>query len=332
MPRQTFVKKITSDELTAQINPDNIKLMNKFLKEKSTRSSDKTIDVYRSNLIMFFTWNLLNNENKHFTKIKKLEFADFFSFLVDELKLGSARLNNIRSVLSSLSIFIEKFFDEEYPAFRNVILKTIESSPKEPRRQKTVFSEEQIEKLLNWLSDNKQYQQACWVGLAVTSGARFAELLRIDVNLLDENKTAFGDIFLITLQPIKTKGRGKSGKALYKYILREQFLPYYRKWLDERNKILLEKNLFHNSMFIKEDGSPATESTVRYWLESINKFMGIPTYCHSFRHFFVTLLSRKNIPYQLIQAIVGWNSSEMCVLYDDTLVSDKEWKELDNLK
>ena len=33
MPRKTYRKIITSEELTKQINPENIKLMDKFLKE-----------------------------------------------------------------------------------------------------------------------------------------------------------------------------------------------------------------------------------------------------------------------------------------------------------
>lgn len=131
MPRETFRDKITSPELTKQINPENIKLMEKFLKDKAIRTSQKTIVVYESNLTMFLTWNLLYNENKFFIDIKKLEFSDFFSFASTELKLGSARLNNLRSTLSSLSSFIEKFFDEDYPDFRNVILRIVESSPKE---------------------------------------------------------------------------------------------------------------------------------------------------------------------------------------------------------
>jgi len=176
MPRKTFKNKITSDELTKQINPENIDLLKKFLKEKATRTSDKTIVVYESNMMMFFTWNLLHNNNKFFIDIKKLEFADFFSFAVEELKVGSSKQNNMRSTLSSFSNFIEKFFDEDYPNFRNVILRIVESSPKEARREKTILTDEQIEDLLSHLKETNK-QQACWVALAITSGARFSELL-----------------------------------------------------------------------------------------------------------------------------------------------------------
>jgi site-specific recombinase XerD len=331
MPRKTYRNKITSEELTSQINPENISLMKRFLKDKQIRTSAKTITVYESNLIMFFTWNLLNNNNKKFTDIKKLEFSEFFSFASDELKLGSARLNNIRSTLSSLSNFIMKFYDEEYPNFRNVILNVIESSPKEMRREKTILTDEQIEDLLNYL-EKKDKQQACWVALAITSGARFAELLCFETDLIDENRTAFGDLFLETTRQIKTKGRGKSGKLLYKYILREKFLPFYKEWIKERDKILKEKKLNHNFLFIKQDGNPATGATVRGWIDDFEKYLGVPFYAHALRHYLVTLFSKKNIPPFLIKELMGWSSLEMVQIYDDSSMKDREYDELKNLK
>ena len=331
MPRKTFVKKITSDELTEKIEEDNIELMKDFLREKSIRTSKSTITVYESNLIIFFTWNLLHNKNKYFVKIKKIEFSKFFSFAVEELKWGSARINNMRSTLSSFSNFIEKFYDEEYPNFRNVILKIIDSSPKEVRREKVILTDEQIEVLLSHLFETDK-QQACWVALAIFSGARFSELLLFTLDLIDENKTAFGDLFLETTKEIKTKGRGKSGKLLYKYILKDKFMPYYKAWLAERKTILKENKVSHQQLFIKKDGTPATSSTVRGWVKEFEKYLGIPFYPHALRHYLTTLLSKKNIPPTLIKEIFGWSSVDMVEIYDDTSAKDKDYPELENLK
>jgi len=331
MPRKTFRNVVTSPELTKQINPENINLMKRFIKEKSIRASATTLVVYESNLTIFFTWNLLHNTNKLFTDIKKLEFADFFSFAVDELQLGSARLNNTRSTLSSFSAFIEKFYDEQYPNFRNVILKVVDSSPKEERREKTILTDEQVELLLDHLSKTNK-QQACWLALAITSGARFSELLRFELNLIDESRTAFGDLFLETTRQIKTKGRGKSGKLLYKYILREKFLPYYKEWIIEREATLEKKGLTHEFLFIKADGEPATDATVRCWVADFEEYLKVPFYTHALRHYLTTLLSKKNIPYALIKEIFGWSSINMVDVYDDSTAKDRVYKELENLR
>lgn len=80
MTRTTFKKIIVTDEHLKNVNPKNESLKNAFLKEKNTRASDMTIEAYRSDLNIFFVWNMLNNSNKFFIDIKKLEFADFFFF------------------------------------------------------------------------------------------------------------------------------------------------------------------------------------------------------------------------------------------------------------
>lgn len=331
MARKTYRKIITSDKLIKKINKSNMELAERFLKTKSRDLSPKSIEVYRSNLNIFFVWNLQHNNNKHFTEIKKLEFSDFFNYAAEEMDMGSARLNNMRSTLSSLSIFIEKFYDEEYPNFRNVILSIIDSAPKEQRREKTVLTDEQVEKLLEHLSKTDS-QQACWLALAVCSGARFSELLNFEVDLIDKNKTAFGDLFLETTRPIRTKGRGKGGKMLHKYILRDKFLPFFDDWIEKRAIILKENGIENNSLFIQSNGKPVTTSTVQNWTKGFEKFLGVNVYTHSFRHFFVTLLSRKNIPHHLIKAIVGWEDVGMVEVYNDQTIGEMDFPELENLK
>jgi site-specific recombinase XerD len=331
MPRKTVRNKITSDEKTEKINKANKDLMNRFLKYKAIKVSPNTIKVYDSNLLIFFTWNLIHNENKHFVEIKKLEFSNFFYFASEELELGSSRLNNLRSTLSSFSSFIEKFYDEEYPDFRNVILNVVESAPKEVRREKTILTDEQIDDLLDYLSA-RDSQQACWLALAICSGARFSELLRFKTDLIDEERTAFGDVFLETTRKIKTKGRGKSGKLLYKYIFKEKFLPYYRVWLEERKNILKENEKEHEYLFVKENGKPITGTIVRGWLEDFENYLGVPVYAHAFRHYLATMLSKKNVPQNAIKEIFGWSSLEMVNIYDDSSAKDREYEELKNLK
>ena len=331
MPRKTFKKNITEGVID-KINPKNVEITKRFLKDKSSRCSEKTIESYECDLNIFFSWNFVNNSDKFFIDIKKLEFSDFISYATTELKWGALRTNRVRSVLSSLSTFIEKFFDDEYPDFRNVILKVIESTPKDQRREKTILSNEQVESLLNHLSETDK-QKACWLSLAVTSGARFSETLRFTTDLIDENRRAFGDLFLETTKQIKTKGRGRGGKLLYKYILAEAFLPYYNNWLIERKAIIEKSGIEdHFFLFINDDGTPAEDYVVRNWFVGFEKFLGVSVYPHAFRHYTTTLLSKKNIPPMLIKELMGWSSVNMVEIYDDQTAKDREWSGLESLK
>lgn len=332
MPRQTYKKIIVTEELIKQINPKNIRLMNQFLKEKNTRSSDATIKNYESDLRIFFTWVLLYADNVFFVDIKKLTLAEFFGYAVNELKWGSSRFARVKSCLSSLSTFIERLMDDEYPNFKNIVLRAIESMPKNVVREKTVMTDDQLKDLMKQLRDDGEFQIACWVSLAVASGARFSELLRITTDLIDENNLAFGGLFLETTKTIRTKGRSKSGKMIKKYILKDIFLDDYNCWLGKRSKIMKELGTDHNCIFIKDDGSPANEQVIRGWIRKIEGILGIPTYPHMFRHFFTTFLVRSGLPSDLVQVIGGWTSSNMVDLYSDIDIKEREFKELDNLR
>ena len=46
--------------------------------------------------------------------------SDFFDFLVNELKIQGKRFSHYRSVLSNLSEIVIKYYDEDYPTFRDV--------------------------------------------------------------------------------------------------------------------------------------------------------------------------------------------------------------------
>jgi integrase len=334
MSRKTFRKVITSDELSEQINPKNRKLIERFIKEKNTRCSDATITGYTSDLEIFFTWNLLENDDKFFVDIKKIELADFFSYAVDDLKWGSSRFSRMRSCLSSLSIFIEKFYDELYPNFRNLILKAIELMPKSARRKKTILSEEQVDNLLKHLKDDlDRPNEACLLALAVCSGARKSELLRFDIDIIDENNTAFEGVFIETKEQIKTKGFSKEGKMLYKYIIKDLFMPYYNDWLIRRKEIMDKNGVEeHNKLFIKGNGEPAQVSTIEGWIDKWEKYLGVDFYFHALRHYTCTYLSKIEIESDLIIEIFGWSSSEMYKLYNDLTAKDRKWKGLGKLK
>lgn len=334
MARKTYRKVITSPELIDEIHSKNKTLIKRFLKEKNTRCSDKTIKNYTSDLNIFFCWNVMENDNKFFVDIKKIELADFFSYAVEELKWGSARFSRMRSALSSLSEFIERFYDEDYPNFRNLVLKAIELMPKVARRRKTVLKEEQVDNLLNHLkNDINRPQEACLLALAICSGARKSELLRFDINLIDENNTAFDGLFMETLEKIKTKGFTKEGKLLHKYIIKDLFMPYYNEWLIEREKIMKENDVEeHNKLFIKRDGQPAQESTLDSWIKKWSRYLNEDVYLHSLRHYTCTYLSRIGMESELIIEIFGWGSPQMYQIYNDMTAKDRKWKGTEKLK
>lgn len=334
--RETFRKIITSDELIEQINPENIKLMDRFLKNFATKRSPKSVVVYRSNLNIFFVWNLLENDNKPFAEIRKLEMLDFFDYAISELKWSPNRFHQCHSSLSSFSNWIETYYDEVdgYKNFRNIV-KMIEKPSKEAVREKTVLKEEDVDKIFAILEEENRTQEQCLLALAISCGARVSELAQFTISLIDEENTVFDGLFLETTDKIRTKGSGVQGKLLKKYILKDMFLPYYHKWLIERENLLKETNQDHDFLFVTKDGNPANADRLRDWIGTWSDIVEQSSYPHMYRHYQISMLKRLEIDDDLIVYLTGWaegTGHTMISIYNDNSIVDTTPKCLDKLK
>jgi integrase len=332
LSRDTFKKIITTKENSDNILPKNRELINKFIREKDRKCSDKTIIGYTSDLEIFFTWNYLYNENKYYPEIKKREMSEFFNYCVSELKWGSARFGRLKSCLSGLSDFIVKYYDEELPLYRNFIKGTIENLAKVAVRTKTILTEDEIKKLLAWLKENGNKQEACLLSLAINSGARISELIQFKITSIEKDRIVHDGLFLKTTNEIRTKGFGKAGNKIYKYVLKDLFLPYYDEWVVERNIILSNLGKETDSLFINRLGEPAAVQTVNEWRDKWGEYLGKDIYMHSLRHYCVTHLTRIGLTSDFIIGIMGWKSGEMYKIYNDLTEEDKKWADTDVLK
>jgi integrase len=107
----------------------------------------------------------------------------------------------------------------------------------------------------------------------------------------------------------------------------------YQKWLPIREEIMKRNNKEHNEMFIKSNGDPIKESTIRSWIENWEKVLGVNLYAHAFRHFIVSDLTRKGCSSDFIVAVMKWKSgSAMFNIYNDIEDKDRQWKDIDKLK
>ena len=328
--RKTFRKIITSPELIEEINPKNKMLMEKFLKNFATKRSPKSVTVYRSNLNIFMCYNVTFNNNTFFVDLKKRDFMEFFDYCVSELQWKSQRYNQMHSALSSFSTFIETYYDDTYPLFRNLLPK-IEKLPKDVARKKSIFEKEELDKLMDWLGEIEKPQEQCLLAIMMASGARASELVRFTTTMIDEDHTAFEGLFLETTEEMQVKGRGTQGKKILRYIVKDLFLPYYKKWLPIREQIMKENGKEHNYIFIRSDGEPAQVSTTRGWIEKWDKVLDKHLYFHSIRHFWTTYLLGLGLEKEFVQELQDWSSDTLVNLYNDATMKDRKWKNLDKL-
>ena len=315
MSRKTIINSITSPELIAQINPDNVRLKDDFLEYlKSVQRSPGTIAGYRNDLEIFFVWVLQNAKNKFFVDVSKRDLVAFQNWMINENKNSPSRVRRIKAAISSLSNFVENILDDEpeFRGFRSIVRK-IENPALQPVREKTVWEDDELEELLDKLVEKQAYDRACYLALAMYSGRRKSELCRFRVSDFDDDKLVC-DGALYKSSPIKTKGRS-GGKFIPCYTLAKKFKPYLQMWLDERKRIGLE-----SEWLFPLKANPAEHigvATANSWANAFTRLSGRDFYAHSIRHYFTTSLARAGIPDGVIQSIVAWESSDMVRLYTD---------------
>lgn len=316
MARTTKKNKITNQELLNEVLKWNRDLEEDFLVYlKSVDRSEGTLNQYRSHLNIFFVWNLQMNGNKKFIDVTKREFARFQNHALTEWGWSPKRIRAVKSAISSMSNFIENILDEEpeFEGYRSTINK-IESPANVPVREKSVFSEHELKCLLDYLVDGRQYRKAAALALAMYSGRRKSELTRFKVSHFRDDNVLF-DTFWKTDEKIQTKGRGSKGKQIHLYVLKDKFEPYLNMWMEDRARRGIDSEWLLVSL--KYPGRQISTETLDDWANEFTEFLGKDFYWHSMRHFFCTMLAREDVPVNVIQDIIQWESADMVKLYTD---------------
>lgn len=328
MARTVQKNNTTNDELKAGILPENQQLMDDFLEYlKSVDRAPTTIEQYESDLNIFFVYNLQHNNNKRFTEITKREFTRFQNHAINEWNWSPNRLRRVKSVISSLSNYIENILDEEpeYANYRNTI-KKIESPINQPVFEKSIFTHEELQRLLDHLVEQRNYRKAAVLALGMYSGRRKSEIPRFKTWYFNEENVLFGSLWK-TPETVRTKGRGSRGKMMNVYVLKNQFEPYLKMWMDYR----IENDIKSEWLFpnMKDYSKPMGIDSMNDWTQYFSDYLGKPFYWHSLRHFFTTELARNNIPANVIQDIIGWESADMVKIYTDISADENIGKYFD---
>lgn len=126
MARKTVMNKLTSDEKTARINKNNMRLKDDFLLYlKSVQRSPGTIGGYDNDLLIVFTYMLDYLDNKDFQKLTKRDLIGLQNWLISNGN-GSARVRRVKAAISSLSNYCENILaddDQDFAGYRSIVKK-----------------------------------------------------------------------------------------------------------------------------------------------------------------------------------------------------------------
>lgn len=314
MGRKTQHNLYVTEENWGKVNSDNKQLFNDFIDYcKTEDKSPQTIKVYKSNIKIFLVWLLVYAHNKRFVDITKRDIMQFQNWMINTMELSPARVKNLRAPVSSMSTFIEDILDDEYPDFKNIVSK-IKPPVKQDVRTKTVLSNEQVEMLIKKLVEEKDYQKACFVACLAASGVRKGEIIEFKVSFFD--KKALDTEGMYHTPKIRTKGHGKLGKQLVKYIIKDIAQPYFDLWMKEREKL----GITVDDLFVVEHDEqwcPIKVGTVNGWMNYFSKILNIDCYTHAFRHYSATWLKRNGATIDQIKEFLGHNNTATTQIYID---------------
>lgn len=311
------IKPVTEEEWELN-NPFNMKMAEKFLRQQTL--SDKTLKQYKSAIRIFLRFVKDELDNKPIHKLRPRHALEYQEYLMS-IGLSSNAVKFKRSVVSSLCNYIEVYYGEDYPDFRNIFNKAIPNPPKELVKQKLVLTKEDIDRVVEELEKEKQYQMIAYFLLSYSTGARRAEIAQMKKDFFTFQKAKGKEYY--TTPEVRGKGRGKAGKKIklkYDDRAREAVL----KWLEVRGEDEEEH------VFVRKYGNgkihPLNPDTFNQWFKkTFNPILGFDLSPHGLRRSRATHLvveDGKNI--EVASALLNHSSTEVTKHYvmkddDDSL-------------
>jgi site-specific recombinase XerD len=304
-----------TDEMWEKFNDFNKQITSEFLEQQHL--SPQTLQQYKSNLRQFFKWVNDNCSNKSIVELKPRDALRYQNFLMGR-GLSSSAVKLKRSAVSSLCGYIELYYADEYPLFRNIYNKKIPNPPKAPRHEKQPLTREEMDILFKELEERKEWQLLAYVHLSYSTGARRAEVAQLlkeiaTYSKAKDKKTGEDKSFYITHE-VRAKGRGREGKRR-KLTLSEDAMNALKKWLEERGDDDCE------FIFVKKTKDGKVEAlrpqAFNYWCKAIfSEIVGRRVHPHQLRSTRAThLVVEDSKDIRAAQALLGHQSSETTEIY-----------------
>lgn len=278
----------------AEVNEANKRLIKDFLTEKKAQGRSKTtLEQYENDLriIAFLIY-------KHFGNVAFYELTRKnirnLSIMFQDMGMSNARVNRLLSALRSLLEFCAD--DDDYDYEYNVGSR-VKGLPRNPVREITFLTDEQIEWLIDTLVKDKKYLMAVYLALSYYSAARKSEVHQVLKDGLTDRY--FTNVVI-----------GKGGK---------KFRLYYNDRVRELIRIYLEDRGEDDipQLFVRthqdKTKSVVTKQTFNYWCEYFSKLLSrkegktIRINPHCFRHSRLENLSKQGIPIHKLKTLANHN-------------------------
>lgn len=253
-----------------EVNPENRELIEDFLSQQHL--SPQTLKQYKSSLRIFAKWIYDFNRNKNITDLKSRDALKYQNWLISK-GLSSSAVKFKRSSVSSLCGFIEVYYSDEYPLFRNIFSKAIPNVANVKKKEKVPLTEEEREKIIKTLKKNNDYLKLAFFLVAYSSAGRRAEIIQLKKEIANydiyKNKEGKEQGFYLA-HPVRGKGRGQQGKEI-RLMISVEAMEAIKKWLEYRGDDDCEY-IFASKY--KNGYKKISVNTVNLWVDYFGEIIG----------------------------------------------------------
>lgn len=317
------LQQVTSEEWSL-VNDFNRNILEDFI-INNPELSQKTRRSYESNLRIWFVWVKDYLGNKSQLDIKPLEYKKFQNWMLNR-GCSSSDVNNKRAAISSLNSYIEIYYSDDYPLFRNFINKSIKRPPKAYVNEKEPLTKDEFAHLIEVLTERGEWQKIAYLVFTLDTGCRREESRQLLKNVVNANpikKTKhFVDedgnmkettIVYYQTHPIRCKGAGDAGKVR-RFAFSEHTMQVLKKWLKFRG----EDNCEY--MFVTNYGGEVhqvSETLFNTWAKNtFSEIIGRRAYPHQLRASRATQLSQEDgVDVKVIQKLLGHENATTTEIY-----------------
>lgn len=261
---------VTEEFWEEEVDATNKELIEDFLSQRHL--SPNTLKQYTSALKIFSKWAHDHARNLSIVKMKPRHALQYQDWLIDK-GLSGHGIQMKRSAVSSLCNFIELYYSDEYPSFRNIYTKAIPNVEKSASKEKIPLTESERNKIINTLKESGDLQKLAFFMTAYSTAGRRAELVQLKKEIANydeyKNGEGKGQGFYLS-HNVRGKGKGRGGKQI-KLMIGKDAMEAIKDWLDYRGEDDCE------FIFVSNRGGEVkgiTPNTVNLWVDSFGKIIG----------------------------------------------------------
>ena len=283
------------EEKAKQINPETLKLFQKYQIDMSIRDLSKnTILQYNSDLMQWFIYMYNNQFNLSVLEAKDEDLEEYYYWR----KQQGNNVNRQKRVMASISAFY-KFLRKKKLIVESPVEFIERPKAGQPITVQTYLTKEQVQLMREKLQEHGDIQLQAYAFVSLTTMARVNAVANLRWEQIDWDERIFSDVL------------EKEGKIV-ELSFSEETKGYLKKLVEYRKeKGINDYGWVFVSPYVTED-KPINNGTLNDWCKVIGEMIGEPTlHCHDFRHSYATLLKNEGVNLEDVSVMLNHSGTDV---------------------